>query len=132
MKANSIKALDYQAQEKQLVLTLSETSLEQITGMDTALLRITTDDGDLVEAFSGFRVARVTYEAADGTFRAVLEQGVGDTTAATLAALTEALTAAEGQNKELQQTVNAQQTQLNEQADALIELAGLLAEGTEV
>lgn len=132
MKANSIKALDYQAQEKQLVLTLSETSLEQITGMDTALLRITTDDGDLVEAFSGFRVARVTYEAADGTFRAVLEQGVGDTTAATLAALTEALTAAEGQNKELQQTVDAQQTQLNEQADALIELAGLLAEGTEV
>ena len=132
MKANSIKALDYQAQEKQLVLTLSETSLEQITGMDTALLRITTDDGDLVEAFSGFRVARVTYEAADGTFRAVLEQGVGDTTAATLAALTEALTAAEGQNKELQQTVDAQQTQLNEQADALIELAGLLTEGTEV
>lgn len=132
MKANSIKALDYQAQGKQLVLTLSETSLEQITGMDTALLRITTDNGDLVEAFSGFRVARVTYEAADGTFRAVLEQGVGDTTAATLAALTEALTAAEGQNKELQQTVDAQQTQLNEQADALIELAGLLAEGTEV
>ena len=51
MKANSIKALDYQAQGKQLVLTLSDTSLEQITGMDTALLRITTDDGDLVEAF---------------------------------------------------------------------------------
>ena len=86
MKANSIKALDYQAQGNQLVLTLSETSLEQITGMDTALLRITTDDGDLVEAFSGYRVARVTYEAADGTFRAVLEQGAGDTTAAALAA----------------------------------------------
>lgn len=132
MKANSIKALDYQAQGKQLVLTLSDTSLEQITGMDTALLRITTDDGDLVEAFSGYRVARVTYEAADGTFQAVLDQGTGDTTAAALAALTEALAAAEGQNKALQQTVNAQQTQLNEQADALIELAGLLAEGTEV
>lgn len=132
MKANSIKALDYQAQGNQLVLTLSETSLEQITGMDTALLRITTDDGDLVEAFSGYRVARVTYEAADGTFRAALEQGAGDTTAAALAALTEALAAAEGQNKALQQTVDAQQTQLNEQADALIELAGLITEGTEV
>ena len=132
MKANNIKALDYQAQGNQLVLTLSETSLEQITGMDTALLRITTDDGDLVEAFSGYRVARVTYEAADGTFRAVLEQGAGDTTAAALAALTEALAAAEGQNKALQQTVDAQQTQLNEQADALIELAGLITEGTEV
>lgn len=107
MKANSIKALDYQAQGKQLVLTLSDTSLEQITGMDTALLRITTDDGDLVEAFSGYRVARVTYEAADGTFQTVLEQGAGDTTAAALAALTEALAAAEGQNKALQQTVDA-------------------------
>ena len=132
MKVNTIKALDYQAQGTQLVLTLADTSLEQITGMDTALLRITTDDGDLVEAFSGYRVARVTYEAPDGTFRAVLEQGAGDTTAAALAALTEALAVTEGQNKALQQTVDAQQTQLNEQADALIELASLLTEGTEV
>ncbi|MDO4516476.1 MAG: hypothetical protein Q4C76_04990 [Bacillota bacterium] len=121
MKSNGIKALDYQAQGERLFLTLAETSLEQITGMDTALLRITTDDGDLVEAFSGYRVARVTYEAADGTFLAVLEQGAGDTTAAALAALTDALTAAEEQNKELQ-------IQMNEQADALIELAGLLTE----
>lgn len=121
MKSNGIKALDYQAQGERLFLTLSETSLEQITGMDTALLRITTDDGDLVEAFSGYRVARVTYEAAGGTFLAVLEQGAGDTTAAALAALTDALTAAEEQNKELQ-------IQMNEQADALIELAGLLTE----
>lgn len=122
MRINNIKALDYQVQGERLFLMLSETSLEQITGMDTALLRITTDDGDLVEAFSGYRVARVTFEAADGTFLAVLEQGAGDTTAAALAALTEALTAAEGKNKELQ-------VQLNEQADALIELAGLLAGG---
>ena len=81
MKVNTIKALDYQAQGTQLVLTLADTSLEQITGMDTALLRITTDDGDLVEAFPGYRVARVTYEAVDGSFRAVLEQGAVDTTA---------------------------------------------------
>ena len=121
MKSNGIKALDYQVQGERLFLTLSETSLEQITGMDTALLRITTDDGDLVEAFSGYRVVRVTYEATDGTFLAVLEQVAGETTAAALAALTDALTAAEGKNKELQ-------VQLNEQADALIELAGLLTE----
>ena len=100
--------------------------------MDTALLRITTDDGDLVEAFPGYRVARVTYEAVDGSFRAVLEQGAVDTTAAALAALTEALVAAEGQNKALEQTVSSQQTQLNEQADALIELADLLTDRTEV
>ena len=121
MKSNVIKALDYKAQGDRLFLTLAETSLDQITGMDTALLRITTDDGDLVEAFSGYRVVRVTYEATDGTFLAVLEQGAGETTAAALAALTDALTAAEGKNKELQ-------VQLNEQADALIELAGLLTE----
>lgn len=122
MKSNGIKALDYRVQGGRLFLALSDTSLEQITGMDTVLLRITTDDGDLVEAFSGYRLTRATYEAADGTFLAVLEQGAGDTTAAALAALTDALTAAEGKNKELQ-------AQLNEQADALIELAGLLAGG---
>lgn len=121
MKSNGIKALDYKAQGDRLFLTLAETSLDQITGMDTALLRITTDDGDLVEVFSGYWLTRVTYEAADGTFLAVLEQGAGETTAAALAALTDALTAAEGKNKELQ-------VQLNEQADALIELAGLLTE----
>lgn len=120
MKINNIKALDYQAQGNGLVMILAETDLEEITGMDTALLRVETDEGDLVEALAGHRLVRATYEAADGTFAVTLEQGAGDTTAAALKALTEALAEAE-------KRYQAQQEQLEEQADALMELAGLLA-----
>ena len=80
MKINNIKALDYQVQGASLLLFLAETSLEAITSMDTALLNVETDDGDPVEILMGYRLVRVTYEAADGTFSAVLELGVEDTT----------------------------------------------------
>lgn len=125
MKFNDIKALDYQLQNSAVVAELTDTTLEAITAMDAALLRVETDDGDLVEAFSGYRLARVTYDASTGAFSAVFEQGANDTTAAALASLTAALVAAESKNEELQ-------TRLDEQADALIELADLLTEGLEV
>ena len=79
MKVNNIKALDYRHQGNTLVLAFAETSMEEITGMDTALLTVKTDEGDMVEAFAGFRLVRVTYEATDGTFTAVLEQGADPT-----------------------------------------------------
>ena len=91
MKVNNIKALDYRHQGNTLVLAFAETSMEEITGMDNALLTVKTDEGDMVEAFAGFRLVRVTYEATDGTFTAVLEQGAEDTTAKALAAVTEEL-----------------------------------------
>lgn len=88
MKINGIKALDYQEQGGQLVVTLEDTRLEEITGMDAALLRVTTDDGDLVECFVGYQVVTVTYEASTGAYIAVLAQKVSDTTAAALEAIT--------------------------------------------
>ncbi len=91
MKVNNIKALDYQHQGNTLVLTFAETSMEEIAGMDTALLTVKTDEGDMVEAFAGFRLVRVTYEAVEETFTAVLEQGTDDTTAKALAAMNEEL-----------------------------------------
>lgn len=121
MKLNGIKALDYQLQNAVVTAELTETTLEEIAAMDAALLKVETDDGDLVDAFSGYRFARATYEVSTGVFSASFEQGAADTTAAALAALTEQLVAAEAQNKSLQ-------AQLDEQADALIELADLLTE----
>lgn len=91
MKINNIKALDYQVQGNGLVLILAETNLEQITGINTALLQVETDDGAMVEALAGYRLVRVTYEAADGTFTAFLEMGVEDTTAKALSAMTDKL-----------------------------------------
>lgn len=117
MKANGIKALDYQEAGEDLVLTLGETTLEDIIKMEEALLRISTDDGHPVEAFSGYHLARVIYEAGSGTYRVILKQGAADTTATALNALTKALAEAEAQ--------------LNEQADALVELAGIVAGGGE-
>lgn len=97
MKANNLKALDYQQQDKQLILTLSAVTFEQVATMDTALLRIMTDAGELVEAFAGYRLAHITFNAEKETFTAVLEQGASDTTAQSLDALTKALAAAETQ-----------------------------------
>ncbi len=91
MKANNIKALDYQHQGNTLVLTFAETSMEEIVGMDTALLTVKTDEGDMVEAFVGFRLVRVTYEVTEETFTAVMEQGADETTVKALAAVTEEL-----------------------------------------
>lgn len=87
MQINGIKALDYQEKGGQLVITLEGATLEEITGMDTALLRITTDDGDLVECFVGYYVARVTYETTTEAYVAVLEQKVDGATAAALEAI---------------------------------------------
>ena len=66
MKVNNIKALDYRHQGNTLVLAFAETSMEEITGMDTALLTVKTDEGDMVEAFAGFRLVRVTYARMAG------------------------------------------------------------------
>lgn len=80
MKINGIAALDCQVQGSGLVLLLADTSLEEITSIDAALLKVETDDGEPVEVLMGYRLVRVTYEATDGTFTAVLELGVEDTT----------------------------------------------------
>lgn len=101
MKINSITALDYKAQGNLLELELTGTTLEEITSMDTALLTIQTDDGDLVEAFAGFALRSVTYTPDNGVFRAELSQMAEDTTAAALAALAAKQAAQEAAQKDI-------------------------------
>ena len=48
MKINEIKALDYQCQGDSLTLVLTETDFEAVSNLNTALVEIRTDDGDLV------------------------------------------------------------------------------------
>ena len=84
MKANNIKALDYKHEGASLVLILAETSLEEVTGMDTALVEIRTDTGELVEALAGFALRSVTYNLEAKTYTAALSTEAGDTTAAAL------------------------------------------------
>lgn len=54
MKINGIKALDYQCQGDSLTLTLTETDFETVSNLNTALVEVRTDDGDLVEAHGGY------------------------------------------------------------------------------
>lgn len=101
MKANNIKALDYERQGAALVLILSETSLEEVTGMDTALVAIRTDEGDLVEAFAGYALRTVTYDLTAQTYTATLSTEAGDTTAAALSRMAKQVSALESANAEL-------------------------------
>ena len=87
MKINGIKALDYQCQGDSLTLTLTETDFETVSNLNTALVEVRTDDGDLVEAHGGYALraadqqlrgatlpaARGEIYAADGTLLAASE-----------------------------------------------------------
>lgn len=118
MKINNITAQDYAAQDGFLELIgLTGSSLEEITSMDTTLVKVQTDDGDLVEAFAGYTLRTVTYEVASETYTAVLALGTADTTAATLARLAEDLDASQQQVAALQQanvTLTAQLTAISD------------------
>lgn len=86
MKINGIKALDYQCQGDSLTLTLTETDFETVSNLNTALVEVRTDDGDLVEAHGGYALRAITYDkdkqtytvacttAADGTVSQAISQ----------------------------------------------------------
>ncbi len=60
MKINGIKALDYQCQGDSLTLVLADTDFETVSNLDTALIEVRTDDGDLVEAHGGYALRNST------------------------------------------------------------------------
>lgn len=104
MKVNNITVSDYRAHDGLLELVgLTETTLEQITGMDTRVVEVRTDDGDLVEALAGYALRSVTFDIGAGSYTAVLALGTEDTTAATLSKLAGDLEAAQGQVAALQE-----------------------------
>lgn len=123
MKINNITAQDYKAADGILELTgLTGASLEEIAGMDTTLVKVQTDDGDLVEALAGYTMRSVTYDLTSGTYTAVLALGTADTTAATLSRLAGDLDAAQQQVAALQQA----NTELVEQ---LTSISGAIERG---
>lgn len=112
MKINGITALDYKAQGDLLELTgLTASSLEDITSMDTSLMKVQTDDGDLVEAFAGYALRSVTYDLTTGTYAAVLAQGMEAASAAALSRMAEELAATKNQVAELTEAIERGLTQ---------------------
>lgn len=123
MKINNITALDYSASGERLVLSLSGTSMEEVTGMDTTLVTIQTDAGDTVEVFAGYALKAVTYDLTTATYLAVLERSTGDNTSAALDALATQVTTVTTQTAE-------QAAQLEDVMAALAELGEIVAGGT--
>lgn len=116
MKINNITALDYSASGERLVLSLSSTTMEEITGIDTSLVTIQTDAGDTVEVFAGYSLKSVTYDVAASTYLAILERNSVDGTKDALDAL-----AAQIQEQAVRQ---------DEIMAALAELGTIVAGGT--
>lgn len=118
MKVNGMTALDYERQGNSLALVLSGATFEEVSTMETSLLEVRTDDGDLVEAFAGYALRSITYDTAAQTYTATLTLAADDSTAKALDLITAKLT-------ELQSASN-------DVMDALTELAGIVAgEGGE-
>ena len=83
--------------------------------MDTTLVKVPTDDGDLVEAFAGYAMRSATYDLASGTYTAVLAQGMEAASAAALSRMAEELDASQKQVAALQQS----NTEMAEQLTAI-------------
>nr|DAY70666.1 MAG TPA: hypothetical protein [Caudoviricetes sp.] len=87
MKINEIKALDYQCQGDSLTFVLSETDFETVSNLNTALVEVRTDDGDLVEAHGGYALRAITYDKDKQTYTVVCTTAADDTTAQAISQL---------------------------------------------
>jgi hypothetical protein len=79
MKINGIKALDYQCQGDSLTLTLTETTFDAVSNLNTALVEVRTDDGDLVEAHGGYALRAITYDKDKQTYTVACTTAADDT-----------------------------------------------------
>ena len=87
MKINGIKALDYQCQGDSLTLVLSETDFETVSNLNTALVEVRTDDGDLVEAHGGYALRAITYDKDKQIYTVACTTAADDTTAQAISQL---------------------------------------------
>ena len=87
MKINGIKALDYQCQGDSLTLVLSETTFDAVSNLNTALVEVRTDDGDLVEAHGGYALRAITYDKDKQTYTVACTTAADDTTAQAISQL---------------------------------------------
>lgn len=119
MKANGYTCTDCRCDGGALALDLCGVTAEEALAADWAVVRVCTDDGDLVEAYAGYAPRSATAHAVGGL---TLVLASGDD-AAVLRAMRQVAEA-----QEAQRGVNAETAErLDEQDMALAELAGLIA-----
>ena len=87
MKINGIKALDYQCRGDSLTLVLSETDFETVSNLNTALIEVRTDGGDLVAAYGGYALRAITYDKDKQIYTVACTTAADDTTAQAISQL---------------------------------------------
>lgn len=78
----------YQCQGDSLTLVLSETTFDAVSNLNTALIEVRTDDGDLVEAHGGYALRAITYDKDKQTYTVACTTAADDTTAQAISQLT--------------------------------------------
>lgn len=123
MKVNDIKALDYQCQGDSLTIPFAETSVEAVLALDTAVLTVKTDAGDMVEVLAGYALKTATVAAADPTSVTAVYTRAVDGTAAALDTISAQLVQAEQENKLLKAQVSAATDRSDFIEDCIAEMA---------
>ena len=122
MKINNITAYDYYLQNENSLVLILGCSVDEALKIDTSLLEVKTDDGNLVEAFGGYRKRSAAIDIDTGRVSLLCYLDT-DGSGAAVDALAKQLTAEKQKNADLQ-------AQVEEQALAIEELAAMIA-GTE-
>lgn len=68
-------------------MTLTETTFDAVSNLNTALVEVRTDDGDLVEAHGGYALRAITYDKDKQTYTAICTTAADDTTAQAISQL---------------------------------------------
>lgn len=120
MKANGITAYGYSQSGERLDLVLG-CAVDEALALDPSSIEIKTDDGDLVEAFAGYAVKSATVDAQTKRVTLTLvydADGIGA-----------GINALAAENAALKAQLADAQSQLDEQAAAIEELASMAAGG---
>ena len=118
MKINGITAYDYSQVGERLDLALG-CAVDEALAFDASRIEVVTDAGDLVEAFAGYAVKSATVDAQTGRVTLSLVHDADGLGAGMSALATE--------NAALKARLDDAQAQLDEQAAAIEELAGIAA-----
>ena len=68
-------------------MTLTETTFDAVSNLNTALVEVRTDDGDLVEAHGGYALRAITYDKDKQTYTVACTTAADDTTAQAISQL---------------------------------------------
>lgn len=74
MRINNLCAIDYKLNNQNLLIYFKNVSTEQIAHLNSTILTVTTNSGELVESFTGYKVQSIEYNIKDDVYIATYTQ----------------------------------------------------------